>query len=319
MKHPAWSPTRSLTVYGAGTKVDPPGETFGPRTQWSWEFVWVRAGSAEVSVNGERFRGGAGTLVLVPPGARDSYRWSPREKTIHSFLHFKIKRLPPSWPPPSRWPRVRRLPPDHILLRLFAQVLALTPLGEERYRPVLGPTVELMLRYFLCGESGREEPPLEPGLSPAVEKALQWMKDRVREKPLGKIRLPEMARVAAVSPQYLCRLFRRELQVKPMECARLLKAEYGGVLLERSRLTVKEIAVLCGFENPFHFSRVFKEVYGIPPKAYREGFRGKRLVRPPSPIFRKQGFQRVLFNRLVMPLDASFRMMPKKYRSRFIR
>jgi AraC-like DNA-binding protein len=35
-------------------------------------------------------------------------------------------------------------------------------------------------------------------------------------------------------------------------------------------LSLKEIGLSNGFYDAYHFSRSFKEVYGIPPKEYRE-------------------------------------------------
>jgi AraC family transcriptional regulator len=329
-----WPPLEPITVFVAGTKVDPPGAAFGPRRQPSWEFVWVRAGSVTARVNRRTIQGSAGTLMLVPSGATDRYDWSRKEKTVHSFIHFfsgaaprvwppegpsiPFGPLPAGWPSPSRWPLSRNLPPGHTLFQLFRQVLSYFPLRDEKFKPLLGPAVELMLRLYLAGpaEAPREKS-FDPGLSPAVEKVLPWLKEGLRNQPGRKIKLSEMARAASVSPQYLCRLFKKDLGIGPMECVRLLKTEYGGELLERSQLTIKEIAHRSGFENPFHFSRAFKEIYGLPPKTYREGFQKGSYIKPYSPLFRKYQFTRVLSIVSLKHQPPSFQLMRKKYRTPF--
>jgi len=334
VKESAWLPLAPITVFVAGTKVDPPGAAFGPRRQPSWEFVWVRAGSVTARVNRRTIQGSAGTLMLVPSGATDRYDWSRKEKTVHSFIHFfsgaaprvwppegpsiPFGPLPAGWPSPSRWPLSRNLPPGHTLFQLFRQVLSYFPLRDEKFKPLLGPAVELMLRLYLAGtaEAPREKS-FDPGLSPAVEKVLPWLKEGLRNQPGRKIKLSEMARAASVSPQYLCRLFKKDLGIGPMECVRLLKTEYGGELLERSQLTVKEIAHRSGFENPFHFSRAFKEIYGLPPKTYREEFQKGSYIKPYSPVFRKYQFTRVLSIVSLKHQPESFQLMRKKYRTPF--
>jgi AraC-like DNA-binding protein len=40
-------------------------------------------------------------------------------------------------------------------------------------------------------------------------------------------------------------------------------------LLTGSSMSVKEVAVTLGYDDPFYFSRVFKSVHGIAPTAYR--------------------------------------------------
>ena len=310
------APTR-VVVAATGTKVEPPGNTFGPRRQWSHEFIWVRSGTLTAKIDSRTLKAGPGTVLLVPPAATDSYRYPRREKSIHSFIHFHLGAAPKGWPPrpPFHWPLYRQLPSDHLFFHLFRQVLALNLLDAAEQEALLGPTVWLMLRYYLYpGKFNGAEAAADPGLSASVERALYWLRDRVRGQPLRKIRLDDISRVAFVSPQNLCRLFKKELQIGPMECARLLRVEYAGVLLERSHLTVKEVSNLTGFENPFHFSRVFKGVYGVSPQNYREGFKKKNWFRPSSPIFRRYHFQRIRFNSLLGPPADSFRFLPKKYR-----
>ena len=43
------------------------------------------------------------------------------------------------------------------------------------------------------------------------------------------------------------------------------KAKY---FLNGTELSLHEIAELCGFSSEFHFSRVFKQLNGIPPGQY---------------------------------------------------
>lgn len=47
---------------------------------------------------------------------------------------------------------------------------------------------------------------------------------------------------------------------------RVEKAKY---FLNGTELSLHEIAELCGFSSEFHFSRVFKQLNGIPPGQYR--------------------------------------------------
>jgi AraC family transcriptional regulator len=318
MNQPGWAPLRNLRVQSAGTHVASPGSTFGPRRQPSHEFVWIRAGSMRVTVNSIRRVGPPGTLFLVLPGVRDRYDGSKRERIVTSFLHFELGPLPPGWPPRSRWPLSRRLPEDNILFRLFQEVLSYSPFSEERFEPLLNPAVELMLRLYLGGTFEAQEPGWQAGLSPPLERVIPWLKVSIEGQPSRKIGLSDMARQALVSPQHLCRLFKKELQIGPMECARLLRAEAAGTLLERSQLTVKEISDKCGFENPFHFSRVFKDVVGVPPMAYRKGFLEGQLFRPGSPVFSRYRYQRVMINRAVKTVDQAFRLAPKRYRTRIV-
>jgi len=81
--------------------------------------------------------------------------------------------------------------------------------------------------------------------------------------------LAEVARRAGIEASSVCRLFRRFQGTSPhaylLRRKMTLAAEY---LLESGAL-VKEAARHVGFSDPFHFSRCFKEIHGVPPRALR--------------------------------------------------
>jgi AraC family transcriptional regulator of arabinose operon len=58
-----------------------------------------------------------------------------------------------------------------------------------------------------------------------------------------------------------------------MRALREARLRHAARLLEVTDLTVERVAAASGFPSPFHFSRVFRERYGVPPGAYRAGER----------------------------------------------
>ncbi len=78
------------------------------------------------------------------------------------------------------------------------------------------------------------------------------------------------------------------LNLTPLQLSRLLQQMIGKptkrIILERillearrylqfSELSVKEISVLLGYRDPFHFSKVFKQEIGVSPYTYRAQWR----------------------------------------------
>jgi AraC family transcriptional regulator of arabinose operon len=84
------------------------------------------------------------------------------------------------------------------------------------------------------------------------------------------LQLDDLAKVAGVSPNHLIRLFKQELQLTPLEWLWRERIRQAETLLEHSGFSVSEIAFRCGFQNPYHFSRRFKETTGTSPKSYRQ-------------------------------------------------
>ena len=80
--------------------------------------------------------------------------------------------------------------------------------------------------------------------------------------------LDELANELHIDPAYLSRVFRRFHNDSPYRFLVRLKMGHAASLLLSSSRLVKDIAFELGFENPFHFSRTFKSVYGVSPENF---------------------------------------------------
>ena len=101
-----------------------------------------------------------------------------------------------------------------------------------------------------------------------IEKALDWMARSTR----AKLSVGDLAALLDLSEEHFIRIFRAELGMTPFQYFTRLKAEAASGFLASSRLPVASIAELFGFENPFHFPRVFKKCTGLSPAAYRRAY-----------------------------------------------
>ena len=81
--------------------------------------------------------------------------------------------------------------------------------------------------------------------------------------------LSDAARQCHVDPAYLCRLFRRYARQTPYQFLMRLKMNLAADRLQDSGVLVKKVAAELGFDDPFHFSRAFKQMFGVSPEAFR--------------------------------------------------
>jgi AraC-like DNA-binding protein/quercetin dioxygenase-like cupin family protein len=90
------------------------------------------------------------------------------------------------------------------------------------------------------------------------------------ERHFGRLRsIQELARECHVNAAYLCRLFHRYDHLSPYQYLLRLKMHYAAELLEQPGALAKQVAEQAGFGDPFHFSRVFKRVFGVSPQAFQ--------------------------------------------------
>lgn len=81
-------------------------------------------------------------------------------------------------------------------------------------------------------------------------------------------KIEEAAKLCGLSPAYLSRLFNRFGGEGPLKFLTRLRMQHAADLLLRHSTNVQETAQALGFTDPFHFSRVFKRVHGLSPRAF---------------------------------------------------
>ncbi|UJW77788.1 GlxA family transcriptional regulator [Rhizobium sp. SL42] len=100
---------------------------------------------------------------------------------------------------------------------------------------------------------------------PALITVLEKMETTI-EQPLDR---RTMARIAAVSPRHLDRLFAEHIGISFHATYRRIRLDHARRLLEQSPLSLSELAFATGFSSASHFSRVFKDHFGLTPKSAR--------------------------------------------------
>lgn len=248
----------------------PAGATFGPRRLRDFEFVWLIEGDAEYRHDDTTVAAPQGSIVLCRPPAVDSFRWDPTRRTRHAYFHFElVGELPTDWPPAAQWPLVR-LPPGHddLLATLFRHLLAWNGRGDTTQTRLLALS---LLAAYVSGQTASAEVAGDP-LPPAVEAVMAHIARRLDEDAAVKLPLAELAGVACVTPEHLCRTFKAATGHSPAETVRLARLDRAVTLLTRTNFSVAEVAALSGFESQFHFSRLVRAAYGRSPRALRQAF-----------------------------------------------
>ena len=101
--------------------------------------------------------------------------------------------------------------------------------------------------------------------SSTLQKSIHY----IRKNYESKITLKNLCSLTNVSPQHLIRLFRRELNMAPVEYINHVKILHAIELLRSSNLTIEEISYKLGFSSPSYFGRVFKKYNGNTPHEER--------------------------------------------------
>ncbi|MCT4557191.1 MAG: GlxA family transcriptional regulator [Pelagimonas sp.] len=99
-----------------------------------------------------------------------------------------------------------------------------------------------------------------------MARAIEMMRDRL-DDPISPTRIAEEI---GISSRQLERLFGKYLNSSPRKYYMELRLERARNLLVQTEYSVIDVAFACGFESAGHFSRVYRQAFGISPMAQRE-------------------------------------------------
>ena len=102
-----------------------------------------------------------------------------------------------------------------------------------------------------------------------IRRAQQYISTHIREK----LSVPTVSRMVDVSPSYLTALFHKNLQISPGEYIRRIKLQESKQMIRENSMNFTEIAAALQYSTVHHFSRQFKEKFGITPTQYAKSVR----------------------------------------------
>ncbi|CAG2127131.1 HTH-type transcriptional activator RhaS [Cupriavidus yeoncheonensis] len=157
---------------------------------------------------------------------------------------------------------------DPVLRSLF---LALRPVlnTPQEVSPLFISHVTLALTAHIAHRYGglrdRTKPP-RGGLAAWQERKAREFLDAAID---GDISLSRLAEECGLSARHFARAFQQSLGVPPHRYLLKRRVDRAKDLLERSPLSLLDIALACGFADQSHFTRVFRASLGVTPGAWR--------------------------------------------------
>jgi transcriptional regulator GlxA family with amidase domain len=139
-------------------------------------------------------------------------------------------------------------------------------------RPGSRPIVEALLRLCVLYLLRRQH---ELGrlpdwmFLPAPGAGFEALLVQMMEQPEAEYTIAQLAEIAGVSRARLLRTFAQTFGQSPGELLRDLRLNRAAALLSSSRRPVASIASQVGYESRSHFSRLFKDRFGVDPTTYR--------------------------------------------------
>lgn len=104
-----------------------------------------------------------------------------------------------------------------------------------------------------------------------IQEAIRYVEENVSNPEFS---VEDLSKLLAISRSNLYKKLLSLTGKSPLEFIRAIRLQHAAQLLEKSQLTVAEVAYQVGFNNPKYFTRYFKEMYHTLPSLY--GLRRKK-------------------------------------------
>lgn len=264
-----------------------PSERIRNKCVESRMFLWCRSGRGVIRVDGLESAFSSGDWVLLPWRHDIAYTADARSPFFVGGIHiipFHSKKLPMVF-------RVAHNQGDDLAGQPGRSDAAWPGMeGTVRGRFAAGNDSMALLAAFIVEKFQHSRPErvlmqnlaallitelsLAVGTAPAGAKpkpgTLHRMQEYVRAHPDRKISIQDLASLAKCSTASVYRQFQVCESLSPRRWIARQRVERASILLRTTTLTVREVGERIGLDDPFHFSRFFKNETGESPAVYRK-------------------------------------------------
>lgn len=276
-----------LYVTGSGNADIPPNSPYPPtkhpdgymfnwqngRILTDYQILYITRGKGVFeSKNVGRKKIGMGNIIFLFPGVW--HRYMPDQKT-----GWKEHWISFSGILPERFRGNGILSPDKPIIdiglnedivNIYQRIIELIESQKIGYKELLSSLTFQLIAEIHAAEKSKRYSGKE--FETAINKAKIFMADRIDRQ----INFRDLANELDVGYSWFRRMFRHYTGFAPAQFFLELKLNKAKDLLTNTPLTVKEIAVITGFESQFYFSKFFKKRTGISPVQLRKYSRGSK-------------------------------------------
>lgn len=229
-------------------------------------------GTTKRGGRGKALSSPAGALRIVPGGSKLEVCMQSSCDTVHVYVRRHVLEEV-ALDMVDGDPRLAELvpailPSDPLLKRLVEAGEAAMLAGDESklYSDCLSRTIAArLIQSHSVARLKRFIPNASGPVSREVFTAIDYMQSNL-DQCIG---LVELARASHCSPSHLSRLFSQQMGMPPHRYLMQMRVNKAKLLLERSNMSIAEIAVTCGFSHQEHLTRLFRRYHDATPGAYR--------------------------------------------------
>ncbi|MCK5172013.1 MAG: helix-turn-helix domain-containing protein [Planctomycetes bacterium] len=235
------------------------------RSDYPYYFVkYTINGKGTLEINSQTLPLRPGILTGFEPGTPHHYKSDPDDPMEHIFITFVGSQA-------SELFKKSGLSESHCIdidnrkevLAIFQKVLFLGLQKPQYSQDICLSYLRILMLEQTASLTG-------PGTNISLSMSTDLQCKQYIDLNFSSINSPrQVASACSIDVRYMASLFKKHCHIPPSRYIMRLKLNKAAYLMLATDQTIKEIGYQVGFDNPYHFSKNFKQFYGRSPNNYR--------------------------------------------------
>lgn len=223
-----------------------PLHDFGPAVRTHWLLHYVVSGFGTFTREGVTYDVGPGEIFVISPYMETYYQADEKHPWKYIWIGFTTEEIPEVFlQPVISCPNVGNI---------FHEMLSCSKLENGRSAYLSSCLWKLV---SLLSEQGRST-------SNYVDMALNHMNSQYA----NGITIQQVADSIGINRKYFCSLFSKQVGISPSEYLIHLRLNKAAELMTTYKQSPTIAAMSVGYNDIYHFSKIFKKHFGVSPREY---------------------------------------------------
>lgn len=261
--------TNDLYLVHCGHQKCQPGYTYNHKIPNEYHLHFVLSGSGKLEANGNLYHISKEDIFVIPKNVPVQYFADEEDPWEYMWVTFDgtlSKKYLDYAGISADNPVITSSIPVKVYLPIIQKILDTNELTFANELKRVGYLFE-MISILIEAQSAsrRENNQYDYSGDTYVEYAVSIIKHNY-----DHIKINDIAQYIGINRSYLTSIFKKKMNVSPQEYLVSYRLKRGAELLRTTSLSIQDISVSVGYDNPLTFSKMFKQTYGLSPKNYRQ-------------------------------------------------